>query len=97
MNRSYLRLFSPLLLASSALAVPKPHVITFGKWTAVQWFAGAEETEALNLKVRGLYVDSRLKEFTLGPPHEITDRLFVVRRAFRVNDALPQDSGAASN
>lgn len=95
MNRSCFRLLAVVLFAGSALAIPKPHVVSFGKWTAVQWFAGAQEAQALNLKVRGLYVDSHLKEFTLGPPHEITDRLFVVRRAFRVNDALPQDSGSA--
>lgn len=77
------------------MAAPKPHVISFGKWTAVPWFAGAEEKQGLNLKVRGLYVDSRLKESTTGLPHEITDRLVVVRRAFRVNDALPQESNAA--
>ena len=28
----------------------------------------------------------------LGPPHDVTDRLFVVQRAFRVNDSLPQES-----
>lgn len=39
-----------------------------------------------------LLVDGRLEQYTLGPPQEITDRLFVVRRAFRVNDSLPQDS-----
>ncbi len=77
------------------MAAPKPHIVSFGKWTTVQWFAGAGETEGLNLKVRGLYVDSRLKESTIGLPHEITDRLFVVRRAFRVNDALPEESNAA--
>jgi hypothetical protein len=44
------------------------------------------------LKVRPLFVDTRLKEYTTGNPHEMTDRLFVVRRAFRVNDALPADS-----
>jgi hypothetical protein len=33
-----------------------------------------------------------LKEFTLGPPHDITDRVFVVRRAFGVNDNLPEES-----
>jgi hypothetical protein len=77
------------------MAAPKPHVISFGKWTTVQWFAGADEKEGLNLKVRGLYVDARLKESTFGPSHEITDRLFVVRRVFRVNDALPEESSAA--
>jgi hypothetical protein len=38
-------------------------------------------------------VDGRVKEFALGSPHEVTDRLFVVRRVFRVNDSLPEDSG----
>jgi len=70
-----------ILLGGVAMAAPKPHVIAFGKWTAVSWFAGSEEKEGVNLKIRGLYVDSRLKEFTLGLPHEITDRLFVVRFA----------------
>src|SRR5215469_11528717 len=28
----------------------------------------------------------------MGPPHEITERLFVVRRMFRVNDGLADDS-----
>jgi hypothetical protein len=37
-------------------------------------------------------VDARVKEYVLGLPHEVTDRLFVVRRMFRVNDSLPEDS-----
>lgn len=47
------------------------------------------------LRVRPLLVDGRIREFTLGPAHDVTDRLFVVRRAFRVNDTLPQESAAA--
>ena len=94
-------------------ATSKPHVITFGKWTTVQWMPaisaegkdrdknkdkGDLGTTAPSLalplasKVRPLLVDARVKEFTLGPAHEVTDRLFVVRRAFRVNDSLPQES-----
>ena len=46
-----------------------------------------------NIKVRALVVDGRVKEYVLGAPHEVTDRLFVVRRVFRVNDSLPEDSG----
>jgi len=42
--------------------------------------------------VRPLLVDAHVKEFTLGPAHDVTDRIFVVRRAFRVNDSLPQES-----
>ena len=48
-----------------------------------------------DLKVRGLFVDARLKEYTMGLPHEVTDRLFVIRRAFRVNDSLPTESSNA--
>jgi hypothetical protein len=38
------------------------------------------------------YVDGKLKEFTIGSPHEIAERLFVVRRAFRVKDTLPDEA-----
>jgi hypothetical protein len=77
-----------------AAAAPKPHIITFGKERTVQWFAGAEENKPVALKVRVLLVGGRLQEYTLGPLREITDRLFVVRRAFRVNDSPPQDSAS---
>ena len=81
-------------LTHSALCASKPHVITFGKWITVQWFpgTGAAEEKPVVLKVRPLLVDARTKEFTFGVAHDVTDRLFVVRRAFRVNDSLPQES-----
>jgi len=72
-------------------AVPKTHVITFGKWMPVKW-PDATGKKLLDLKVRPLYVDTRLKEYTTGSAHELTDRLFAVRRAFRVNDALPEEN-----
>jgi hypothetical protein len=76
------RIAVPLLIivfqSISVAAAPKPHIISFGK--------------PLALKIRPLSVDARVKEFTLGPAHDVTDRLFVVRRAFRVNDSLPQES-----
>jgi len=77
-----------------AFAASKPHVISFGKVTTVKWLVGPNEDQALDLRVRALYVDTRLKEFTVGSPHEVTDRLFVVRRVFRVNDSLPEESSA---
>jgi hypothetical protein len=81
--------------ASAAFAASKPHVITFGKWTSVSWFPGAGTNQKpLPLKVRPLLVDAHIKEFTLGPAHDVTEHLFVVRRAFRVNDSLPQESEA---
>ena len=80
------------LLSASGWAVPKPHVIAFGKVMAVKWLVGPAEDKAIDLKIRPLYVDTRLKEYTLGSPHDVTDRLFVVRRMFRVNDSLPEES-----
>jgi hypothetical protein len=84
-------LFSIVMIENSAAAAGKAHVITFGKWTSVQWFPGDRDT-GLPLKIRALNVDGRVKEYVLGMPHEVTDRLFVVQRVFRVNDSLPEDS-----
>ena len=84
-----------LFLSTAALAASKPHVITFGKWSSVQWQTGNPDDKPLTLKMRALFVDGKLKEYTTGPPHEVTDRLFAVRRAFRVNDSLPDESPTA--
>lgn len=83
-----------LLLVSLAHATTKVHLIAFGKWMQVQCFAeGAPDAKPLALKVRALIVDGRVKEYVLGSPHDVTERVFVVRRAFRVNDELPEESG----
>ena len=81
-----------VMLANPAVAAVKVHVIAFGKQTWVQWFANSAEDKPLTLKVRALLVDGRVKEYVVGSPHEVTERLFVVRRAFRVNDSLPEDA-----
>ena len=85
-----------LIHMETAAGTSKPHIITFGKWTTVSWFldSAAADDRPLTLKVRPLLVDTRVKEFTIGLPHDVTDRLFVVRRAFRLNDSLPQESAA---
>ena len=80
-----------LLLISAAAAAPAVHTVGFGKWMAAKWRAGAEP--AVEMKVRPLYVDGRLREYTLGEPHEVTDRTLVVQQAYRVNDALPGERG----
>jgi hypothetical protein len=81
-----------LSIGGTLWAAPKPHVITFGKWTAIELMTGPGEDQPERLKARPLYVDGKLKEFTLGAPHEITERLFVVQRVLRVNDSLPSDT-----
>jgi hypothetical protein len=79
-----------LLLATSA-AFAKQHSIAFGKPLSVKLFVGPAEDKTQEMKVRGLYVDGKLREFTTGEPHDVTDQSFVVRRVFRVNDVLPED------
>ncbi|HSZ62345.1 MAG TPA: hypothetical protein VK828_11140 [Terriglobales bacterium] len=92
--RSFLMFVTVWMLGSQCAAVPKPHVITFGKWISAKW-PNAAGQKLIDLRVRALFVDTRMKEYTTGNPHELTDRLFVVRRAFRVNDALPGENADA--
>lgn len=82
-----------VLIATTAVAAPKPHVVSFGKWTAVKW-PDATGQKVLDLRVRALVMDGRVKEYTTGATHDVTDRLFVVQRAFRLNDTLPGDTAA---
>src|ERR1700676_3338109 len=64
MLRKLLLMFVMLGIASSeCAAVPKPHVITFGKWISAKW-PNATGQKLLDLKVRPLFVDTRLKEST---------------------------------
>jgi len=86
-------LISTALLTTAAGAATKIHVIAFGKWTSVQWSPGIRvDDKPMILKIRSLMIDGRVKEYAIGAPHEVTERLFAVRRAFRVNDSLPEDS-----
>jgi hypothetical protein len=85
-------LLSMMVVTAAAEAAPKVHVIAFGKWSSVQWYANPGDQPPMTLKVRALVVDGRVKEYVLGAPHDVTERLFVVRRVFRVNDSLPEDS-----
>jgi hypothetical protein len=82
------------LFAQDAMTATKIHVIAFGKSTSVPWLAGtgAPNDKPQLIKVRALVIDGRVKEYVIGSPHEVTDRVFVVRRAFRINDSLPEDS-----
>jgi len=82
-----------LVLALVSAAVPKQHVVAFGKWTSVKLLAGDDESTPVDMKVRALFVDGRTKEFTTGAVRDVTDRMFVVQRAYRLNDLLPQEAG----
>ncbi len=70
------------------------HTVGFGRFITVKLFAGEQSEKPTDLKIRPLYVDGKLKEFTTGEAHDITDRQFAVQRAYRVNDSLPQDASS---
>lgn len=79
----------------SFAANAKPHSVALGAVRTVPYSvegdpAGARPDET-NLRVRPLVVDGKVKDWTTGEIHEITERSFVVRRAVRLNDALPTD------
>lgn len=84
-------LVAMLPIGLTAAAASKPHVVSLGKATPVKLFAGPAEAKTIDISVRPLYVDSKMKDFTTGEAHDVTDREFVVRRAYRINDALPND------
>jgi hypothetical protein len=81
-----------LLLAINATAAAKPKVITFGRWTTVQWWVGIDDRKSIDLRIRPLLVNGEVKEYTTGEPHEITDKVFVIQRVLRVNDRLPGET-----
>jgi hypothetical protein len=86
-------LLNPLLAAGS-----KVHTVTLGPFHKVPYTQpdatpDTKADETSSLKVRQLFVDDRQKEWTTGEIHDVTDRTFTVRRALRLNDALPTDAG----
>jgi len=81
----------------SAWCAPRIHVVVLGAvkrepYSAESDPAGAKKEET-ELKVRPLVVDGKVKDWTTGEAHDVTDRSFAVRRALRLNDALPTDKG----
>lgn len=81
---------------SSSAAPRKMHIVVLGATKKAPYSkagdpAGAAAGES-ELKIRALLVDGVLKEWTTGDSHDVTDRSFVVRRAIRLNDALPSDA-----
>jgi hypothetical protein len=78
-------------LSAPALAAPRQHTVVLGHSKTV--VAPDQNGRPQPIKVRELLVDGRVREYTSGIPHDVTDRLFVIRRASRINDSLPGDAG----
>jgi hypothetical protein len=86
-----------LTIAPVYAAGPRSHSVSLGAVRLVPYSVegdpqGAQPDET-KLRVRPLVVDGKAKDWTTGELHEVTDRSFVVRRAVRLNDALPTDHG----
>lgn len=77
-----------LLLACATAVAARSHLIAFGPWIRVHLFVGPDADRVQETRIRSLNVDGRSREFTINMPHDVTDRVFVVRRVFRMNDAL---------
>jgi hypothetical protein len=85
--------------AVHAVAAPaKTHSVTLGAVKKVAYMppesaiVPVKGSDAPMLKVRSLMVDGRQKEWTTGDAHDVTDRSFTIRRAMRLNDALPGET-----
>jgi hypothetical protein len=78
-----------MFLIGSTFAAPRAHTVSLGQWRSVE--VRSDSGEKQPMKVRELIIDGRTREYTTGSLHEVTDRLFVVRRAYRINDALPEE------
>ncbi len=89
----FLMIPCPMLRA----AVPKVHTVMLGPvkrvpYTPPEATPDNKSEEATTLRIRGLFVDDKQKEWTVGEMHEVTDRSFVIRRALHINDALPGEA-----
>lgn len=85
-----------LALPAAASAAPrKTHTVFLGAAKKVPYSKAGDPSGAApgedSLRIRALLVDGVVKEWITGDAHEITDRSFAVRRAIRINDALPGD------
>src|ERR1035437_9490188 len=62
-----------VILDVAAGAASKPHVVSMGKPLPVKLFIGAAETKTRDIAVSPLFVDAKLKEFTTGKSHDVTE------------------------
>jgi len=95
---SYLRKWFPacltlILSMASAGAAPRQHTVFLGPWRNAS--VNTESGKTIPIKIRNLLVDNKFKEHTAGPSHEVTDRMFVVRKAAQMNDSLPEEASKA--
>lgn len=74
-----------LFLLGAALA-GQGHVVGWGAWKPITLVSGQQ------VKIRPLMIDGRVKEYSTGTSHQVTETLSVARRVFRLNNALPNET-----
>ena len=82
---------SLILSISYGWAAPRQHTVVLGPWRSASVITDTGKT--IPVKLRKLLVDEKFKEHTAGPSHDVSDRLFVVRKVGQLNDSLPQETG----
>ncbi len=89
--------FAVSLLLPGPVRAARMHIVTLGAvrkvpYTPPEATLDTKSEEATTLRIRPLLVDDKPREWTVGELHEVTDRTFVIRRAFRINDSLPGET-----
>ena len=79
-----------------ASSTPRLHAVALGParkvpYTPPDVTPDERREDTTTLTVRPLFVDNAQREWTTGELHEVTDRTFAIRRALRLNDALPAE------
>ena len=98
-QRMQVRSFVTLLLLATIplAAATKVHTVALGAarhepYQPPDAATRLKGSDAILLKIRPLIIDGRQKEWTTGDTHDVTDRTYTVRRALRLNDALPGEA-----
>lgn len=60
--------------------------MAWGSWKPISLDSGQQ------VKARALMIDGRVKEYSTGTTHQVTETLSVARRIFRLNNALPNEA-----
>lgn len=71
--RPFWLVFVFVILGLPAVAASKPHVVNLGRPTSVKLLVGPSEDKTMDITIRSLNVDGKLKEFTTGSTHDVTD------------------------
>jgi hypothetical protein len=93
-----LGVFAALVLFCLPVAA-KVHSVAIGAWRKVSYTPPSvsltsNASEPITLRVRPLVIDGQVRDWTTGEIHEITGRTFVARRVVKLNNALPDETGA---